>query len=149
MNNKLAFASDQKLKKKELLKSKKFIDLLFKEGKSFFIYPIRVVIVKIPPMKNIPVKVLFSVPGHKFKKATRRNYLKRIMREAYRKNNQQFQASLDGKNYSLAIALIYAGTKPLNYHVVEEKIIEILNRLIYLSGDELPGSSNYDKKTGK
>jgi ribonuclease P protein component len=73
------------LKKQERLKSSKLIDRLFKDGKSFGIYPLRLVWLETDlPQAGVWVQTGFTVPKRRFAKATARNRIKRKVREAYR-----------------------------------------------------------------
>lgn len=71
--------------KKERLVSENDITALFEQGKSKLFFPIicyyRIVS---RTATEVPVKVLVSVPKRREKKATRRNYIKRLLREQYR-----------------------------------------------------------------
>ena len=72
--------------KKEKLKSKKEIELLFAEGESIAKYPVRLVFKKASFEEDVAFKVGTSVSKRYFKKAVDRNRIKRLMRESYRKN---------------------------------------------------------------
>ena len=74
------------LNKDDRLKSRKAIEYLFKEGKSFSIFPLRV-LYTINAASEKPTNNLragFSVSTRNFKKAVDRNRIKRLLREAYR-----------------------------------------------------------------
>src|SRR3546814_12106779 len=66
----------------ERLFSIRLIDSLFHSGSSFFIYPYRVVFLRVDGSSTI--QVLLSVAKRRFRHAVRRNLLKRRMRECYR-----------------------------------------------------------------
>ena len=70
----------------ERLKSKKEIDILFSDGKSISKYPIRLVYKKTDFNEKIKIRAGVSVSKRNFKKAVDRNFIKRLMRESYRKN---------------------------------------------------------------
>lgn len=76
------------LTKQERLCSKRILEHLF-DGKnhSFSVYPLRVVFgIVEDEMLSSPVTVLFSVPKRRFKRAVKRNRVKRQLRESYRMN---------------------------------------------------------------
>ena len=80
---------DQKytLPKSKRLNSKNIIERLFAGGNhSFPAFPIRVVYMWIDPNEheNSPVSMLVSVPKKRFKRAVKRNHVKRQVREAFR-----------------------------------------------------------------
>ncbi|MFA6767700.1 MAG: ribonuclease P protein component, partial [Parabacteroides sp.] len=74
------------LSKEERLSWKRHIDVLFEKGESFISFPLR--IVYLPVTKQMPtcVSILVSIPKKRFKKAVKRNLLKRQVREAFRLN---------------------------------------------------------------
>ncbi len=122
----------QKFTKPERLSSKKLIDRLFKEGNSFFKYPFKVVFLEVDKENTAPVAVLISISKKRFKKATERNRIKRIVREAFRKNKALLYESEMLKNdKSLLIGLIYTGKTILPYSEVEKKIVLILRHFLH------------------
>ena len=72
------------LSKEERLSWKRYIDLLFAKGQSFVAFPLRVVY--LPIEEEMPTRVSFmvSVPKKKFKRAVKRNLIKRRVRETFR-----------------------------------------------------------------
>ena len=73
-------------KKAERLCSKKTIEKLFAEGKSFLSFPLKVVVLEMPDSGEYKAQAAFTVSKKIFKKAVKRNLVKRKMREAYRLN---------------------------------------------------------------
>ena len=118
-------------KKEERLHSKKLIQQLFTEGDSFFVYPFKVIYKEAPESKGFPASVLISVSKKKFKSAVKRNRIKRLFRESYRKNKHILIDSEDkeGEHTPLIIAFIYVADTIMEYHEIEKKIILILQRL--------------------
>jgi len=116
-------------RKKERLKSKKAIDLLFSEGESFFIDPFQVIQISEPFDSGYPARLLISVSKKKVRKAVTRNLLKRRIREAYRLHKAPFYKSLNQHHRFCSLALIYSTSKIAEYKEIEEKIILILQRL--------------------
>ena len=76
------------LSKAERLCSKKLIERLFAGGnKSFPAFPLRVVYMPLDiEDEGAEVSILVSVPKKRFKRAVKRNLVKRQVREAYRRN---------------------------------------------------------------
>ena len=120
---------NQSLKKQERLHSKKHIKQLFSEGKSFFIYPFKVVYKNIHQENGAPVQILPSVSKRKIKSAVKRNRVKRLIREAYRKNKSALLEAESGKEGTLLIGFVYVADTIMDYHQLEKKIILILQRL--------------------
>lgn len=133
------------LGKAERLKSRKLIDQVFKEGKSFTVFPYRVYY--LPPKAggvSRPSGNLLQfgagVSTRNFKHAVDRNRIKRLTREAYRLQKASFQELIQSKQLPFAFFLIYTGKELPAYEVVSEKIAVILNRLIKIA-HEIPASA--------
>ncbi len=75
---------------------------------------------------NYLIKVAFSAPKRRFKKAVDRNRIKRLMREAYRKNKHILYSSIEEKHI---IMFTYLDENELKYVEIEEKLILLLKRL--------------------
>ena len=120
---------NQGFKKEERLYSKKRIGELFSDGESFFIYPFKVVYRTIPEPSDFPVQLLISVSKNKFKQAVKRNHVKRLIREAFRKNKSTLYLQQNNTEATLLVGLIYVANTIMDYHQIEKKIILILQRL--------------------
>lgn len=117
-------------KKEERLRSKKQISRLFNEGKSFFRYPFRIFFLKEKTEEPALPQVLITVSKRNFKKAVDRNRIKRLVREAYRRNKKPLVEHCTGNSVSVLLGLIYTGKTILSYAEIEKKIILILHHLI-------------------
>jgi ribonuclease P protein component len=115
--------------KSERLCSKAQIDTLFEEGRSFFVYPFKVIYQFTTPDAESPAKVLISVPKRNFRHAVIRNLIKRRIREIYRNHTPGFYQNLERMNRTCLFALIYTGKEVLKSSALEPKIIVILQRL--------------------
>ena len=118
---------NEKFPSSEKLKSKILIDLLFSEGKSIKNFPLKLLYI---PNNKISInthKTGVTVPKRNFKKAVDRNYLKRLMREAFRKNKYLVDSNLQHK---YAFMFIYTANKKIDYHQITACMIHILNKLI-------------------
>ncbi len=122
-------------KKEEKLKKKKEIDRLFKKGKSFHVYPLRWIYLKNDDDDDdddeikFPVRMGVSVSKKKFKRATQRNRIKRLMREAWRLNKHKMYKKLDDSS-SYSIMLIYTGKEEMPFHKLEEKMKDSIRRFL-------------------
>jgi ribonuclease P protein component len=84
--------------KKYRLSGGKNIETLLSKGEAFFVFPYRIVY-RILPKTETPISILIAVPKRKCKLATQRNRIKRITKEAFRKQqhlivNQALAANL-------------------------------------------------------
>lgn len=114
--------------KKERVTGEIRVKQLFAEGKSFLVYPLKVVYVR-EASADIPLKVLFSVPKRRFKRANKRNLLKRRMREAYRLRRSSLVEALEHQSQALNVAFTYVANDPLEYAYIERKMVEALDLL--------------------
>lgn len=119
------------LPKNERLCSKLIVDKMFAGGasRSFSVYPLRVVFME-TEKKESPLSILISVPKKRFKHAVKRNYVKRQIREGYRKNKEALHDMLQVKEYGLAVAFIYLSDEFIPTQDVEAKIKILLARII-------------------
>ncbi len=115
--------------KEERLSSKVMIDILFEKGRYFNNYPIKVVWVEAEIASSFPAQLIISVPKKTFKKAVDRNRIKRLIREAYRKNKFNFYNYLVSQNIKIAVGFVYTGNEILDYSEIESKIVLILQKI--------------------
>jgi ribonuclease P protein component len=124
-------------KKNERLCSRTIIQELFTKGKSFVKYPFRVSYMPIDSdEQNSEAQILISVSKKRFKRAYKRNRLKRLSREAYRLNKAPFISILQENDIKLVVAFIYLPTEMLDYSSVEKGMKKALNKLIKDIGNE-------------
>ena len=123
------------LKKEDKLKSRKAIDLLFATGKSFSNFPLR--ICWLVNKDELGLKAGFTASTKQFKKATDRNRIKRLMREAYRLQKNDLQKQCSFKNKSLHLFFIYTGKDVPAYDFIFEKTGNVLKRLIKLMDENI------------
>ena len=113
--------------KKEKLKSKILIDKLFAEGKAVKKYPMLLIYLPISEESENFHKTGVSVPKRNHKKAVDRIKLKRLMREAYRKNKYLVSNSLDSH---YAFMFIYTGREIASYSKIVSTTQELLKSLV-------------------
>lgn len=121
-------AATYTLGKEERLNSKALIERLFSGGsKSFPAFPLRVVYMPVEPAEEgAAVSILISVPKKRFKRAVKRNLVKRQVREAYRKNKHLLLDALAARNQRLVIAFIWLDNSIHSAAEVEEKVQRLL-----------------------
>src|SRR5690554_1963908 len=115
---------NQNYPKTEKLKKKKYIDLLFSEGRTVSKYPLRLVYVPVKDLE-VPLQMGVSVSKKYFKKAVDRNYFKRVLRECYRLNKEILLTNL---NEPYVMMFFYQTKERLTYKEIEEKTVELFGR---------------------
>jgi len=114
-------------KKEEKLKSKILIEQLFEKGENFTKFPLRIKFLKVDHTSENAIQASFSAPKRKFKKAVDRNRIKRLMREAYRKNKHLLTDTINEKHI---IMFTFIDENEHKYVEIEEKMIFLLKLLI-------------------
>ena len=119
------------LPKEQRLFKKKAIDQLFGKGKGFNFYPFRVVVYAHPSDNEDPSipRFLVSVSKKRFHHAFKRNKVKRLVREAWRKNKSQLIVNCKKNKITFDFALVYTATIILSYDEIEKKIKQLSLRL--------------------
>ncbi|RZK50196.1 MAG: ribonuclease P protein component [Pedobacter sp.] len=124
-------------RKEERLCSKKHLDLLFKNGSSFLLYPLRFTYLQVNDIKQVPAQVVISVSKKRFKRAVDRNLLKRRIKEAYRLEKQAlFYQGLSESTSLVLLSIQYIGKDIYNYDLILSKIQKALPKLVKNLRDE-------------
>ena len=112
------------LPKEQRLYKKKAIQLLFEKGKGFNFYPFRVVVYTHNSEDDEPSipRFLVSVSKKRFHHAVKRNRVKRLVREAWRRNKYELLVNCEKQKVTFDIALVYTATIILPYEDIEKKI---------------------------
>lgn len=124
-----------RLPKEEKLCSRTKIEQLFAEGHSYAQYPLRIVY-RIHP-KNTPEELpqfFISVPKRKFKRAVKRVWLRRRIRESYRLHKHIIPSMPDK---TIDMAFLYVGADMQDYAHIEQRMIDILNKLAIIINKEI------------
>ena len=134
------------LGKNERLKSRKAIDQLFTAGKSFSLFPFKIIYKNEPASEqrsitNDQLKCAFSVSKRHFKKAVYRNRIKRLMREAYRLQKMELQNLLQQNNGSLAVFILYVNNELPEYTMMVSKMSAVLKKLQKIVNEETVGNT--------
>ncbi len=130
-NGRCDMTSRNNLPKEQRLYKKKDIQMLFEKGKGFNFYPFRVVVYKhLSDNEQPPLpRFLVSVSKKRFHHAVKRNKIKRLVREAWRKNKSELIVKCDKQKITFDLALVYTATIILSYEEIEKKIKQLSLRL--------------------
>lgn len=118
---------DFRFPKNRRICSRNDIDYLFKNGKAFLVFPFKVIIYEL--ISEIPVKILISVPKSRHNKAVARNRIKRMTREAYRKNSSMLYSQTAQKERCILVGLIYVNDEIAGYDTIEKAIKKIIQKI--------------------
>ena len=113
------------LNKKDKLKSKKLIEVLFTEGQSVTVYPLRLVYINASFDDAVLVKAGVSVSKRHFKKAVDRNRIKRLLRESYRLNKPDYFNKI---TTSYALMILYIGKDKPMFPEIETKMNQLFEK---------------------
>lgn len=126
-----------KLSKWERICGRTLLEKLFTGGKSksFSVFPLRVVylLTNQPDgdlQHEVPVKMMVSVSKRHFKRAVKRNRVKRQVREAYRLNKEIVVSSMaDSPNRQLLLGFIWMSDELHDTDTVERSMQVLLKRV--------------------
>ena len=118
------------LGKEERLKSRKQIEKLFAEGKSFVVIPFRIYfLVHGPWTMNHGLQFGVGVSAKNFKRAVDRNRIKRLTREAWRLQKNELSEKVKTTQKQLNVFFIYTGKEVPDFTTVKDKVTVVLKKL--------------------
>jgi ribonuclease P protein component len=115
------------LNKTEKLKGIKPVSALFNDHSVAVAFPLKAVY----QYKKKTVssnKVGFSVAKRRINKAHHRNKIKRVLREGFRQQKSLLLVDKENK-YEISIMFIYIGEKAIKYPLIQQKMIEVINKI--------------------
>lgn len=121
---------DETFGKSERLCLKRRFEALIAGGRSFFIYPFRVIYLEDQLLpSDPPIQIGFTVKKKQFKRAVVRNLIKRRTRESWRKRKNSLYGLLREQNKNLLILLVYGAETPLPFEEIDRKMGQVIKRL--------------------
>tara|TARA_Y100000815_G_scaffold275676_1_gene315915 strand:- start:42669 stop:43142 length:474 start_codon:yes stop_codon:yes gene_type:complete len=115
----------QGFSKKERLKRQKLIEDLFATGKKVKAYPMLLIFAQAQlPQDDVSIQAGVSVSKRNHKLAVTRNRIKRLIREAYRKNKAGFQTN----GATFAFMFIYTGREVMPLPEMEKAMQKLVKR---------------------
>ncbi len=107
------------------------IQVLFDEGQGFSVYPYRVIyLFRRDESRPVTCRLLVSVSKKRFHHAFKRNRVKRLMREAWRKNKAPLYEICQKDNISVDVALVYTATVIHSYEEVFTKTQKAVKEIV-------------------
>lgn len=120
--------ASHRFSKVDRLCSSRRIESLFLEGERFYEFPFKAIWQEDNTLETA-LKIAVSVPKKRLPKASQRNHVKRLIREAYRTQKPSLLNSLQQKNKSINLMLVYTLPSILSFTEIEDKISVTLQRL--------------------
>ena len=107
------------------------IKRLFDKGVGFSAYPYRVIYLFYQDeSRPVTCRLLVSVSKKRFHHAFKRNRVKRLMRESWRKNKAPLYEICQSNNISVDVALVYTATVIHSYDEMFRKTKKAIHELV-------------------
>jgi len=107
------------------------IQTLFDKGVGISVYPYRVIyLFRHDEERPVTCRLLVSVSKKRFHHAVKRNRVKRLMREAWRRCKAALYEICERDNISVDVALVYTATVIHSYEEMAAKTKKAVNELI-------------------
>lgn len=116
--------------KSERLCSKILFEELISSDISFVKYPFRVIVKKSSLKGEFPARMAISVSKKKFKRAVKRNRIKRLTREAYRIHKPELYSSVFSTECTLDILFVYLDNQLFTFEKIEKAMQSALQKII-------------------
>ena len=116
------FRKDERLKKKNLISE------LFASGRSATVFPIKMIYLEYDHLSPFKIQAGVSVSKRNFKNAVERNRIKRLIREAYRKNKSLIYNDADTKKH--IIMFIYQAKEEISFELMDRKMNQLIRKFL-------------------
>lgn len=117
--------------KSEKLCSDKLIERLFSQGnREIGTFPVRLVYLPVSTEELTGINVMVSVSKRHFKRAVKRNRVKRQLREYYRLNSCIIKEKLAAKGCGLLMALIFTDSKLWSSDKLGKRLDSVFQKLV-------------------
>jgi ribonuclease P protein component len=115
-------------KKNERITSKITITEIIKKGKVLKAFPFYV---RFLPKEdiNVPVKILIAVGKKRFKNASDRNRIKRLIRESYRLNKHKLHNCLTDNDKKIVLLISYIDKSKPDYKTINDTMTSTIEQL--------------------
>ncbi|MCA0932930.1 ribonuclease P protein component [Lutimonas saemankumensis] len=115
-------------RKEERLKKKNLISELFASGRSATVFPLKMIYLEYDHLSPFKIQAGVSVSKRNFKNAVERNRIKRLMREAYRKNKSLIYNDADTKKH--IIMFIYQAKEEISFELMDRKMNQLIRKFL-------------------
>ena len=118
----------------ERLKLRKQIETLFQSGEAFSVFPLRIVYArtKTTGAEPSPVRVGFSIPKKRIKKAVGRNKVRRVIKEAWRLQKHALYRQIP-TGLQLHCFLVFTGTEKFTFADAEKVVRKAIEKLVFIT----------------
>ena len=124
------------LSRNERLKSRKQIDLLFRQGTHLNIFPLRVSYIAGSESREEPLQFGVGVSGRWFKKAVDRNRVKRLVRESWRVQKNGLKKILLEKQMNMIVFIVYTGRELPENDQIRESTARVIENLCSIANED-------------
>jgi ribonuclease P protein component len=118
------------LGKENKLCSPKIIDDVFATGYQVKSYPFVLKFKETALPKDVSYQIVFSAPKRTFRKATQRNRIKRLCKEAFRHHKQSLDDFLKNHNKQLALFFVYTPKEELSLSLLGGQTDKLIKKII-------------------
>lgn len=129
--------------KSERLCSKTLVEELVGSELSFIKFPYRIICKDSSMPGEYPARVAISVSKRRFKRAVKRNYIKRLTREAYRLNKPDFYKELL-PGHTIDVLFIYIHNEIVTFQKAEKAMKSALKKIPTLFLNSIPDHHEVD-----
>ena len=124
-------AAKEGLPKYERICKENDVAALFEKGKGVTVYPYRMIyLFRKDESRPATCRVLVSVSKKRFHHAFKRNRVKRLVRESWRKNKSPLVEICEKDNISVDVALVYTATVIHSYEEMFDKTKKAIHELV-------------------
>jgi len=126
----VSVALNQSFGKAYKLCSKTLIDEIFDSGETIKSYPLIVKYKSATLKSDTAFQMVISAPKRTFRNAHQRNRIKRLCKEAIRKNKQILEAYLHENNLQVGLCLIYSAKEEMTMEQLDRKTQKLFKKII-------------------
>lgn len=128
MSSKVSTLSGQKFQRNERLARKKIIEKVYASGRSIKVPSFVLLYQLLELPDHVPAQVMLAVSKRNYPRAHDRNRIRRLMREAYRRQKHTHYEPLKHQGLQAALIIIFTGRRQPDSSYVYGKIKELLSR---------------------